>query len=201
APKARTAHPIHSSGLPRRHAKMKISYTGKMAKLDATQEKKLDGRFAKLAKLLDRRGEKDVRIVLTTERHLTHAEITVNWYDHPMVCKGSDGDTFTAVTKAVELLEKQFLKLQAKLRDSKRISSKEKTVPTAATAAAELPEEEPERKIFRVNQNSKRKPMTIDEAVLEMDKDRDYMVYRDAETDRVSVLLRRRDGHFVLVEA
>ena len=28
----------------------------------------------------------------------------------------------------------------------------------------------------------------------------DYLVYRDAETDRVSVLLRRRDGHFDLVE-
>jgi putative sigma-54 modulation protein len=182
---------------------MKISYTGKMVKLDATQEKKLEGRFAKLAKLLDRRGEKDVRIVLTTERHLTHAEITVNWYDHPMVCTGSDVDTFTAVTKAVDILEKQFLKLQAKWRDSKRTGSKEKTVPAAAAAAAppEPPEEEPERKIFRVNQNSKRKPMTIDEAVLEMEKDRDYMVYRDAETDRVSVLLRRRDGHFVLVEA
>jgi putative sigma-54 modulation protein len=42
--------------------------------------------------------------------------------------------------------------------------------------------------------------MTLDEAVLEMDKSRDYMVYRDAETDRISVLVRRRDGHFDLVE-
>jgi putative sigma-54 modulation protein len=36
---------------------------------------------------------------------------------------------------------------------------------------------------------------------MEMDKSRDYMVYRDAETDRVSVLVRRRDGHFDLVES
>jgi putative sigma-54 modulation protein len=43
--------------------------------------------------------------------------------------------------------------------------------------------------------------MTLDEAVMEMDKSRDYLVYRDAETDRVSVLVRRRDGHFDLVEA
>jgi putative sigma-54 modulation protein len=34
-----------------------------------------------------------------------------------------------------------------------------------------------------------------------MDQSRDYLVYRDSETDRVSVLLRRRDGHFDLVEA
>ena len=42
--------------------------------------------------------------------------------------------------------------------------------------------------------------MTVEEAVLEMDKSRDYLVYRDAQTDKVSVLLRRRDGHFDLVE-
>jgi putative sigma-54 modulation protein len=34
-----------------------------------------------------------------------------------------------------------------------------------------------------------------------MEKKGDYVVYRDAETDRVSVLVRRRDGHFDLVEA
>ena len=43
--------------------------------------------------------------------------------------------------------------------------------------------------------------MTLEEAMLEMDKDRDYLVYRDAETDRANVLVRRRDGHFDLVEA
>ena len=54
---------------------------------------------------------------------------------------------------------------------------------------------------YHVNHHQKRKPMTLEEALLEMDKKRDYLVYRDAETDRVSVLVRRRDGHFDLVEA
>jgi hypothetical protein len=43
--------------------------------------------------------------------------------------------------------------------------------------------------------------MTLDEAILVMDKSRDYLVYRDAETDKVSVLVRRRDGNFDLVES
>jgi putative sigma-54 modulation protein len=42
--------------------------------------------------------------------------------------------------------------------------------------------------------------MTLDEALIEMENNRDYLVYRDAETDRMSVLLRRRDGHFDLIE-
>ena len=54
--------------------------------------------------------------------------------------------------------------------------------------------------VFRVDHHKKRKPMTLDEAILEMDARRNYLVYRDSETDRVSVLVRRRDGHFDLIE-
>jgi putative sigma-54 modulation protein len=50
-----------------------------------------------------------------------------------------------------------------------------------------------------VDEQNYRKPMTIEKALLEMDRKRDYVVFRDSETDRVSVLLRRRDGHFSLL--
>jgi hypothetical protein len=43
--------------------------------------------------------------------------------------------------------------------------------------------------------------MTLDEALLEMDQNRDYLVYRDAEREGLSVLIRRRDGHFDLIES
>ena len=43
--------------------------------------------------------------------------------------------------------------------------------------------------------------MTLDEALLQMEKGGDYLVYRDSETNRVAVLVRRRDGNFDLIEA
>jgi hypothetical protein len=42
--------------------------------------------------------------------------------------------------------------------------------------------------------------MTAEEAILEIDARREYIVYRDADTDRPSVLVRRRDGNFDLIE-
>ena len=36
--------------------------------------------------------------------------------------------------------------------------------------------------VYRVNNHEGHKPMTLDEAILEMENDRDYLVYRDAET-------------------
>ncbi len=45
------------------------------------------------------------------------------------------------------------------------------------------------------------KPMTVDEAMIALEGGQDYIAYRDAETDRMRVLIRRRDGQIDLVEA
>ena len=56
-------------------------------------------------------------------------------------------------------------------------------------------------KIFRVNYEEDSKPMTLEEAILEMEAGTDYVVYRDSERDCLSVLLRRPDGNFDLIES
>jgi putative sigma-54 modulation protein len=178
---------------------MKITYTGRQVELAPAQLKKLEARFAKVGKLLDGRRECEAHVILSLERHLHHAEVTINYYHHQLVGLGSNNDLFTAIHSAVEKLEKQVVKTRTKWRDTKR--TPRKTVAAAITARPE-PEAEPEneRRVYRVNHRQARKPMTLDEALLEMDKDRDYLVYRDAESDRLAVLVRRRDGHFDLVE-
>ena len=178
---------------------MKITYTGRQVELAPAQLKKLEAGFAKIGKLLDGKRECEAHIILSLERHLHHAEATVNYFGHQLVGLGSSPDLFTAIHSASEKLEKQAVKARTKWRDSKRMPRKaqpEAESPVAATEAEAVPEQ----RVYRVNTHQKRKPMTLDEALLEMDKNRDYLVYRDAESDRVSVLVRRRDGHFDLVE-
>jgi len=178
---------------------MKVTYTGREETFTPAQTKKIEAKLAKLAKLLDRRsGEREAHVVLANQRHLRRAEITVNVYERPMVGIGTGADQFTALIQAIERLEKQVLKLRAKKRDTKRES---KAVWEEVTSGEEVFEEAQGRRIYRVDDHTERKPMTLEEAVLEMGEDRDYLVYRDAETDRLSVLVRRRDGHFDLVEA
>jgi putative sigma-54 modulation protein len=178
---------------------MKISYTGRQVELAPAQFKKLEARFAKVGKLLDGRRECEAHVILSLERHLHHAEVTVNYFNHQLVGLGSNSDLFTAIHSAIEKLEKQAVKQRTKWRDTKRTPRKTEE-PAEPAAAGPEPEAEPERRVYRVNHHQRRKPMTLDEALLEMDDKRDYLVYRDAETDRTSVLVRRRDGHFDLVE-
>lgn len=184
---------------------MKITYTGRQVELAPAQLKKLEGRFAKIGKLLDGRRECEAHVILSLERHLHHAEATVNYYGHQLVGLGSSGDLFTAISGASEKLEKQAVKARTKWRDTKRqphkATSEAESEPAAARGGV-VAEAEPEteKRVYRVNHHQRRKPMTLEEAMLEIEPGRDYLVYRDAETDRISVLLRRRDGNFDLVE-
>ncbi len=179
---------------------MRITYTGRQVELAPAQLKKIEAQFAKIGKLLDGRDEKEAHVVLKLERHLHQCEVTVHYHNHELVGIGSNAELFQAINAAIGKLETQAIKVRAKWRDSKRAPRKE-AVAEPASAPAPEPENDGERKLFRVNHHQKRKPMTLDEALLEMENGRDYLVYRDAESDRVCVLVRRRDGHYDLVEA
>jgi ribosome hibernation promoting factor len=181
---------------------MKITYTGRQVELKPAQLRKLEARFAKIGRLLDGgKRECEVHVVLSLERHLHKAEATINYYNHQLAGLGSSSDLFAAIDGAAEKLEKQCVKTRTKFRDSKRTPHKGAPEVETEPAPAPEPSAEVESRVNRVKPHQKRKPMTLEEAMLEMDGRRDYLVYRDASTDRVKVLVRRRDGQFDLVEA
>lgn len=200
---------------------MKITFTGKQDKLTPSQERKLALAFARLSKLLERRGEKGALVILTEERHLRHAEVRVNFYDHALFGKGSAPDQFTAMMDAVEKVEKQAQRMLERKRERKRSASprKEEALSAAETvepapaagkeknakrrAAAEAEEAEPARpaRVVRTSSGANGKPMTLEEAMMAMEDGRDYLLYRDADTDRPHILIRRSDGAVDLVEA
>jgi len=186
---------------------MKVTYKGMPHPLSPKIQQKLDGKFAKLSKLLDGRGEREAHVIVTQERRMCCAEITLQFHDHKLVGKGSDIDLSTALAAALEKLDAQAVKQRTKWRATHR--RKDEGVrrpaesPVAVSASSEG--EQDSKRVFRVNGQGRRKPMTLDEALLEMDNKRDYLVYRDADRDAqregFSVLVRRRDGHFDLIES
>lgn len=211
---------------------MKISYTGKPEALTPAENRKIDQRFAKLAKLLDSaRGEAEAHVVVAGQRHLQRAEITLQVRDHRLFCEATAADAFTALAECADKLEKQILKVRTKGRDTKRGPREEPEEAAAPVATVAAPPaarvREPKRasrplpvpapaavavepgaesegetgpQVVHVNLHDRRKPMTVEEAMIEIDG-RDYVVYRDADTSRVCVLIRRRDGDYDLIEA
>ena len=102
---------------------MKVTYTGRHIELSPVQTTKLAAEFEKVGKLLDNgRGEAEARVVLSHERHLNHAEVTVPYHNHELVGQASDADLFTALHAAAQKLEAQAIRVREKWRDSKRTS-------------------------------------------------------------------------------
>jgi putative sigma-54 modulation protein len=186
---------------------MKITYTGRQVELAPAQLKKLEAQFSKIGKILDGKRECEAHVILSLERHLHHAEATINYFGHQLVGLGSGSDLFTAIHAAADKLAKQATKARTKWRDTKRTPRKAapevetEGPPAGSDVETEEEEAQPAPRVFRVNHHDRRKPMTLEEALLEIDPKRDYLVYRDAQTGGVSVLLRRRDGNFDLVQA
>lgn len=202
---------------------MKVSYTGIKSGLPAKLQDKLDTKFAKLSKLVDGHGEKRAHVVVTSERHLHKAEITLHVHNHQLVGIGSDSDVFKAMCAALERIEKQAAKEGAKWRETTRRSESIKVV-AANEGQTRTSKPAPQRKIapkkaaggnngharrdaggadarvFRPDHHERGKPITLEEALIEMEDGRDYVAYRDADKQAVCMLIRRRDGHYDLIE-
>ena len=197
---------------------MKVIYSGKTKDFTPEMEKKIQAKLAKLGKMIEQRGEKSAQVLHRQERHLHKIEIRSNFYDHALLGTGEDADLMTAVCEAIEKLEKQIVKLRNRWRDTHRDvkvmraqkESAAEMAPVREVAAAAPPKRTAKAngngtnanpRVFRVAPDGDAKPMTLEEAILVMRRDLDYLVYRDQDRSSLSVLLRRRDGHFDLIEA
>jgi putative sigma-54 modulation protein len=144
----------------------------------------------------------------------------MNLYDHQVAVHGSDTDLDSALTDAAVKLEKQVVKMRTKWRtthrDAKGVRTSkeswdtqpvpavkpaipEKAVKAKLNGRASKPPAKP--KIFRVNYDEDRKPMTIDEAVMEMESGDSYTVFRNSQANCLSILVRRGDGNFDLINS
>ena len=204
---------------------MNITYKGKIREFTGVEQQKLDAKFSRIGQLVDRKGERKAHVVVTATRHLLKAEIQMNFEEHPLVGIASDPDFYQAVSAAVDKLEKQTLKVRDKMRDHRgpqvKISSRLESAPPVkavktsslktsrkkasangfAMVAVELSGHAARSaKVYRVANHRHSKPMTLDEALLKMKSEHKYFAFVDSGSGGVSVLIRRPDGHFDLVE-
>jgi hypothetical protein len=145
----------------------------------------------------------------------------MRFQEQPVVGIASSPELYEAVSAAVDKLEKQVVKLHEKRRERKRVAqpsvgreasanAKNVSRPAAprgvagngiAVVVAEASGRSSQSaKVFRVADHKLMKPMTLDEAMLEIGRNQEYFCFPDADTGGVSVLIRRADGHFDLVE-
>lgn len=190
---------------------MKLIYSGKTKEFTPELEERVGGKLSKLSKMIEQRGEREAHITHHLERHLHKVKIKVQFYDHALLCEASDPDLETSLCHAIEKLETQIIELRNRWRETHRDakavrSTKEswdQTSPEAPPAVAlkQSNGNGKKPKVFRVNYEDGRKPMSLEEALMEAETESDYIVYRDSAKNCLSVLVRRGDGNFDLIES
>ena len=129
-------------------------------------------------------------------------EVTLVGHGHRVRCKVAAPDGFAAVDLAVEKLEHQLHKLKTKLL--KRTHTNGKRVNGNGASAApsgEVDDGDPGRPRIVKTKAFQIKPMTPEEAILQMDlMGHDFFFFTNADTERAAVVYRRDDGDVGLID-
>lgn len=177
---------------------MNIEYVGRNYDVDDRVRQYAEGKLGKLDKFLHEPVE--IRVTLEVEKHRQIAEVHVSHRHGVLQATDEAGEMFDAINTAVDKVEKQArrskTKAVGKRRRADRVNGQSwplDVVERGSVGAGETP---------RVIKSSHLhiKPMTIDEAALQLETSKnDFVVFRDSTTERVSVLYKRRDENYGLI--
>jgi putative sigma-54 modulation protein len=177
---------------------MKIAVRGKNIEATPALVDYAHKRLGKLDKHFDETA--DVQVVLSVIRDNHMVEVTV--FLNGLIIRGeeSTADMYASIDMVVDKLERQIKKYKTRMNKSLRqrgmrvISEKH-----AATEAEERAGEEEPRLV-----KTKRfplKPMSVEEAILQMDLlGHNFFVFASSDSDSISVVYRRNDGNYGLIE-
>jgi putative sigma-54 modulation protein len=176
---------------------MKIEFTGRNFTVSPAIRRHVSGHFKKLDNMLN--GASRAHVILSVGKHHQHqAEIVVHWHDHALTSKANTTDMYASALQAIDKLHRQALKVKGKIIDRSHHAP-----PVSEIAPSPLPPIEPEQPAPRIIRSRRYsvKPMTPEEAMLSVAAaPEQFLVFRDAETDRVGVIYKRKDGNYGLIE-
>jgi len=161
----------------------------------------------KLSKIQERLFDDviDVRVVLQVEKYRNICEVIIVGKEHDVKSvQESDESMQDAINSSIDHLKRQAQKNRKKIRDHHRREGNGRKVTEWAVQVLEpghLREETQERlpRIVKTN-NIAIRPMSIEEAALRLDDSKnEFIVFRDIDTDRVSVIYKRRDDNLGLI--
>lgn len=155
-------------------------------------------RISKLQKFFEDSVEATAHVNLKVYPNRTYkVEVTIPLPYLTLRAEETSNDMYGSVDLVTDKLERQIRKYKTKVNRKYREKGLKNLefVPSDDDAASD------ELKIVRTKQVSL-KPMDPEEAVLQMDMlGHDFFVFQDAETNGTSIVYRRRDGRYGLIEA
>ena len=173
---------------------MRITITGRNIELTDGIKDAVESKLSKLEKYFT--SDTDVYVTLSVEKERQKIEVTIPIKGHIIRSEQVSNDMYVSIDLVEEVIERQLRKYRTKL-----VAKQQVEVSNFNQEFLDAEDEDDEEiRIVR----SKRfgvKPMYPEDACVQMElSGHDFFVFRNAETDEVNVVYRRKGNTYGLIE-
>jgi len=175
---------------------MKFEYTGRHIEVTPALRSHVEEHFGRLNHLFDGDNAR-AHVIIEVEKGRHRSEIIVKWRKEVLTANTKNSDMYQSLAQTIDKIEKQALKLKNKIIDKHH---KAKKVSTISPVIEDVNPEPTSPRIISTK-NYVVKPMTAEEAVLRLEtEENQFLVFRSAEDERISVMYKRKDGNYGLIK-
>ena len=178
---------------------MKFVFTDKKINLPNKVHAYAEKKVGKLDRYF--KADTEAAIVFSVEKDRNNVELTIRSGGTIIRVAESTSDMFATIDAAVSSVERQLRKNKSRLEKRLRQDAFSRSVDVEEISSFAPETDEEEFKIVRTKRFPI-KPMTVDEAVLQMDLlGHTFFAFKDVDQDgRFAVVYKRNDGDYGLIE-
>ena len=188
---------------------MDLHVTGRNIAVTPALRNYAESKLARLHRFVEALGT--AHVVLRVEKHRQVAEVTLTVRDLILRAEESTPDLYASLDLVADKLERQVLRYKEKLVAHSARGGRPAALSPApsrpassgrggAAPSVEAGAGDREPRVVKVKRFAL-KPLAVEDAVVQMELlAHAFFVFRNAETEEVNVIYRRRDGTYGLIE-
>lgn len=153
----------------------------------------VEDKFGKLARYFTE--DTEIHVTFSVEKEVQKIEVTIPMKGNIVRAEEESADMYASIDMVEDTIERQLRKFKNKLVDKKQ-----NAVSLSQAFVTEEAEDDEEVKIVRTKRFAV-KPMDVEEACIQMELlGHSFFVFRNAETDEVNVVYKRKGNTYGLIE-
>lgn len=172
---------------------MRVTVIGKNIEVTPALNEMIEKKISKLDRYFN--SDVEARATLSVQKNRQIFEVVIPFNGVILRCEEATDDMYKSIDLVENKLERQIRKQRTKLSRRNNSSLKFANIEEVAI--------EDEEKVGKIVKTKKFniKPMTIEEATLQMELiAHDFFVFKDADTNNVNVIYKRKDGNYGILE-
>lgn len=176
---------------------MNIAFTFKNFEPSEHLKKYARRRFEKLTRFVGNSDNLDMQVTLSLDKFRQKADVLLTGDNLNITGVEQSDDMYASIDLVLDKIETQLKKHNAKLKEQRRNVRSAANIDVFTYRA----EGEGEDRAIVGTDQFVAKPLHVDEAAMQLENlDFEFLVFLNAETERINVIYRRRNGDFGLID-